>query len=75
MVKDIEIDGCWDFYMITLFYLENGVRKQERFNVPREDFIKVENLLKEQGYKWYVVDNGTRNYNPDQLTLDFGEVR
>jgi hypothetical protein len=61
--------------MITLFYLDkNGNQQKEMFNVPPEEFIKVEKVLKAQGYKWYTVDKGVKTYDPNQLSL-FTEVK
>lgn len=61
--------------MLTLYYIENGVQKKERFDIPPEEFLSVENVLKEQGYKWYTYEPPERNYDPNQLTLDFGEIK
>ena len=61
--------------MITIHYVEDNQHKKQSFNVPPEDFIAVTDLLKKHKYNWYTVDQGQNNYNPDQLTLDFGEIK
>lgn len=60
--------------MITLFYLENNQKKKMNFDVPPEDYLSVVKLLKERDYNWYTVDKGSTDFNPHQLTLEFGEL-
>ena len=61
--------------MITIHYVENHQHKKKNFNVDTSEYLSVVKLLKEKNYNWYTVDKGQPKYNPDQLTLDFGEIQ
>ena len=61
--------------MITIFYVEDNIHKKESFNVPDDEYLSVIKVLKDRGYKWYTVDKGLSYYDPNQLTLDFGEMQ
>lgn len=61
--------------MITVYYMDGFNKMRKSFNVPPEDTLAVERELKDKGYNWYVVDRGTSTYNPEQMTLDFGEIK
>lgn len=61
--------------MITIYYVENNQQKKRTFDIPNDEYLAIMKLLKEYDYKWYTVDKGLSYYNPDQLTLDFGEIQ
>lgn len=61
--------------MITIHYLEGVQHKKQSFNVSADEYMAVMKLLREHKYNWYTVDKGSKEYDPNQLTLDFGEIQ